>query len=158
MSDTLAARLTALQTLSLDELKQRWAALYGKPAPDLAPDMLVRAIAYKLQEQTTGGLNPATIRKLRRIAAELRQDHQSDLPPPPARLAAGVQLLREWNGETQVVEVLATGFAWRGQTYASLSSVARAITGARWSGPRFFGLSAGENKSAPAEVRNGGAA
>ena len=58
----------------------------------------------------------------------------------PAKLQPGSQLMREWSGRTERVEVLAKGFAWRGTVFPSLSAVARAITGARWSGPRFFGL------------------
>jgi hypothetical protein len=57
-----------------------------------------------------------------------------------AALKPGGRLIREWNGVTHVVDVTETGFLWKGETWRSLSSIAREITGAHWSGPRFFGL------------------
>jgi hypothetical protein len=105
----------------------------------LSRDLLSRAMAYRLQEQVVGGLRAATLRRLRRLAEDLRAGEAAKITSAPT-LQPGVRLMREWNGETHVVEVLADGFSWRGAAYQSLSAIARAITGVRWSGPRFFGL------------------
>ncbi len=142
-TSTLQAELAALPHCDVVALRQRWTELYKRPAPDLQRDMLMRAIAYRLQERAYGGLAPATSRKLRKIADELHTNRHAPLPDAP-KIMPGTQLLREWNGATEVVDVGPRGFIWRGQAFKSLSAVARAITGARWSGPRFFGLPAGK--------------
>lgn len=103
-------------------------------------DLLLRALSYHVQAQTAGGLRPAAHRRLARTATELQEG--KDVFATSPRLRPGTRLMREWKGDTHVVEVLADGFAWRGAYYASLSAAARAITGVRWSGPRFFGLQA----------------
>ena len=144
----LDARLAALDRLALPALRAEWAAAFGRPAPArLGRDLLARALAHRLQAQGWGGLKPAARRRLERLAADL-QVGQPIRPSPAARLTPGVRLLREWSGETHVVDVLENGFAWRGETHRSLSAIARAITGARWSGPRFFGLAAAGDRRA----------
>lgn len=148
---SLDSELAALPRCGLKELQQRWQELFGIAAPDVSDDVLVRAIAYRLQEQAYGGLSASTSRKLRKIAADLRTNRKAVSLSDAPKIAPGVQLLREWNGETEVVEVTTSGFVWRGQTYRSLSAVARAMTGARWSGPRFFGLPTADDRSASAE-------
>jgi len=137
---TLEARLGALLHLNVHTLRGIWVEEFGRPAPaHFRRDLLIRAIAYRIQERKAGGLRPATIRRLKRLAENL-QDGREPKALSPSRLLPGVRLMREWNGETHVVDVLAAGFAWRGAHYTSLSAIARAITGVRWSGPRFFGL------------------
>lgn len=144
--DSLEARLEALERLQAPELRQEWARVYGTPAPRrIGRDLLLRAVAYRIQEQALGGLKPATKRCLLQIAADLKAGKPVQVTTTP-RLQPGSQLLREWKGKTERVEVLAKGFAWRGQVYRSLTTVARAITGTNWSGPRFFGL---EDKGKP---------
>ncbi len=102
-------------------------------------DLLVLAIAWKLQEKVYGGLTAAQKRKLAGIAEDLRKN--GDLSAGPAiRMKPGLKLVREWRGETHTVLVLEDGFEWNGQRRRSLSTIAREITGTRWSGPRFFGL------------------
>ncbi|SLN77036.1 DUF2924 domain-containing protein [Oceanibacterium hippocampi] len=131
--------LEALQALDTPALRTRWGKAFKRPPPKHARrDLLLRALAHHVQAQAAGGLRPVARRKLARAAQDLQDGKQATAPPP--QLRPGTRLVREWNGETHVVEVLAGGFAWRGATYASLSAIARAITGARWSGPRFFGL------------------
>jgi hypothetical protein len=95
--------------------------------------LLARGIAYEMQVRQIGGLTPAE-RKALGALAQGRSD------PNPATLKAGTRLYRSWRGVTQEVLVLEDGYSWRDKSYASLSEVARAITGARWSGPRFFGV------------------
>ncbi len=135
----LVRYLAALPDLPLEELKSRWRTLYGTPPPPrLGRALMIRAIAYCLQEQALGGLRPATRRRLARAAEEIGAGR----PPsaPKTRIKPGTRLLREWHGVTHEVIVLETGFRYRGKIWASLSAVAREITGTRWSGPRFFGL------------------
>jgi len=147
----------SLEGLDITTLQDRWRELYKLPPPfKIRSGFLRRAIAYRLQELLLGGLKLQTKRELRRIAARARANRSHSggkplaadiaIPPsesiPPRRriLSAGTRLLREWNGTTEVIDVLAEGFGWRGKTYRTLSAVAVAITGTRWSGPKFFGL------------------
>jgi hypothetical protein len=141
----LDERLDALDTMDHAALKAEWVRLYGVPAPKKSgKDFLRHAIAYRLQEKTFGGLKPRVRRKLIRLAddATSRSKTKSLEPAtkPRPTLRRGARLIRDWNGETHVVEVVDGGFLWRNRSYRSLSAIARAITGARWSGPRFFGL------------------
>jgi Protein of unknown function (DUF2924) len=139
----LEEQLAALQSMDALALRVKWEELYGIPAPPrFRRDFLMRAIVYRLQEKAYGGLKPATRRRLERLAEDLRAGRESKKPRRLVKMKPGTRLLREWRGETHVVEVLPNGFAWRGQTYISLSIIARAITGTTHSGPRFFGLRA----------------
>ncbi|WP_119461066.1 DUF2924 domain-containing protein [Rhodospirillaceae bacterium SYSU D60014] len=152
---TVDRRFAAIAQCDVPSLRAEWAALFGHAAPaHLSRDLLIRALAYRIQEQAGGGLRPATRRQLRRLADDLRTSAKTMNAPSRPTLRPGVRLMRDWNGGTEVVEVLADGFAWRGQEYRSLSAIARAITGVRWSGPRFFGLTAPPR--APADGKRGG--
>lgn len=138
--ESVDEQLARLEEMDLAGLREEWTRFYGRPPSRyVSRDLLRRAVAYRIQEKAYGGLKPAVLRKLRKVMEELRAGKKPTVIPA-RRLQPGVRLMREWNGETHVVEVLAKGFAWRGTHYASLSAVAEAITGARWSGPRFFGL------------------
>ncbi len=140
--EDVANQLAAIPELSRAALIERWVAAYGRPPPKgLSRRLLEYAAAWHLQTQAFGGLNPAVRRRLHRLAkpdddgtTRVSRDVGSKGPPP------GSRLVREWHGRTHTVDVLETGFVCDGQHYGSLSEVARAITGARWSGPRFFGL------------------
>jgi hypothetical protein len=136
----LRAYLDRLAKLGAPELRAEWARVYKRPAPRrISRDLLLRGIAYRVQEEMYGGLEPRIVKALQRIAGAVREGR--GIPETPKNeLHAGVRLLREWNGQTHIVEVIPDGFAWRGKTYRSLSVIARAITGTQWSGPRFFGL------------------
>lgn len=139
-------RLAEIETYDGKALRAEWLTLYGRPAPKrVRRDLLLRAVAYRIQELAFGGLKPATVRKLKQLAEQARSGPLA-LPSPGANIRPGTRLLREWNGETHRVEVVDKGFLWRGRRYPSLSAVARAITGSRWSGPRFFGLLDGRGK------------
>jgi hypothetical protein len=134
------AEIAALPDLDLDALQARWRELYGVPTPKkIRRDFLRRAIAYGLQEREFGGLSPALRKRLARLAEGLEQDSSASASAV-RQLRPGMRLMREWKGQTHVVDVTQKGFRWRGQTFRSLSSVACTITGARWSGPRFFGI------------------
>lgn len=134
----MAGEVEGLKGLDAPALKRRWVQLYGTAAPSgLDRRLLIRALAYRMQERALGGVKPATRRLLLQIAHRLTTGRPV-LPCTSAR--PGTVLVREWHGTTHRVTVLTDGCAWRGHRYRSLSEVARAITGTRWSGPRFFGL------------------
>ena len=105
----------------------------------LSRDLLTRGITYKLRERAYGALSLATARKLEQAAAD-PPSRGAVKPAAPISLRPGTRLVREWRGVTHTVLIHADGIEWRGQRYHSLSLVARKITGAHWSGPRFFGL------------------
>jgi hypothetical protein len=131
----VATEIAALATLSAPALRARWATTFGRPAPRrLSRQVLLRALAWQLQAARFGGLSASG---RRRLADGGRAEQPARVV---ATLTPGTTLLRDWQGETHRVEVLADGFLWRGQRYRSLSVIATRITGTRWSGPRFFGL------------------
>ncbi len=131
-----------LASLPRPDLVERWRALYGTDAPKgISRPLLVRAVAYEMQAKQYGALRPTTARQLRVIAAGHTVAGHGNTET--VVLKPGARLVREWNGVTHVVEVVDGGFIWDGGRHRSLSVIARAITGARWSGPRFFGLKTG---------------
>ena len=136
----LETKLRALTVMDGDGLRREWCRLYRSHPPlHIRRDLLVLAIAWKLQEKVHGGLTAAQKRRLAGLAEELKKG--GDLSAGPAiRLKPGSRLVREWRGETHDVLVLEDGFEWNGERRHSLSAIAREITGTHWSGPRFFGL------------------
>jgi hypothetical protein len=138
--EKLAGDLAALSELDFDALKDRWRGLYGSEPPSaIWRSLLLRAVAYKLQERALGGLKPATRRWLIRAADNIAAG-RAWAPQPAVRIKTGTRLLREWQGITHEVTIIEGGVLYRGRQYGSLSEVARVITGSRWSGPLFFGL------------------
>jgi len=118
------------------------ARLHQTPPPKrLSRDLLLRGIAYKLQENALGGLSKATLRKLQ--GSSQAESIATVRRRPRSLFKPGTRLVREWQGTTHTVVILAEGVEWRGQRYQSLSVIAREIIGAHWSGPRFFGLRSG---------------
>lgn len=135
-----AANLAELAALSKPEIVDRFRAVYGCPPPKrMRREVLVRAVAHRIQEQAQGGLDPALRRRLAKLAEELHRTGSISVAAPPA-VKPGTRLLREWNGETHSVTVASNGFMYKGEVFRSLSKIARVITGTRWSGPAFFGL------------------
>jgi hypothetical protein len=142
IQDATACReaLSRLPTLDIGELRQQWRGLYKTQAPaNLSRELLLRAVAYRMQELALGGLRPARQRQLRQVAHQFNRTGAANMPPRP-ELKPGTRLVREWQGRTYDVLVLDDGFSWQGTRYRSLSSIARKITGTPWSGPLFFGL------------------
>ena len=132
--------LARLPELDLGELRRQWRALYKSEAsPHLSRELLVRAVAYRMQEIAVGGLRPGQQRQLRQFARQLKENREEPIRARP-ELKPGTRLVREWQGRTYEVLVLDGGFSWQGTSYRSLSAVARKITGTPWSGPLFFGL------------------
>jgi hypothetical protein len=132
--------LARLPELELTELRQQWRALYKSEAsPHLSHELLLRAIAYRLQEIAFGGLRPERQRQLRQFAQQFKETGEIRRRAS-LELKSGTRLVREWQGRTYEVLVLDDGFSWQSTHYGSLSAVARKITGTPWSGPLFFGL------------------
>lgn len=135
----IAAEIIRLENLALDRLREEWRRLHQTPPPKrLSRDILLRGITYKMQENAFGGLSKAVFRKLQTSAPIVSLPATKRRPRPSFK--PGTRLVREWHGVTHTVVILADGIEWRGKRYRSLSVVAREITGAHWSGPRFFGL------------------
>ena len=130
--------LEALPALSPDELRKEWRRLYRSQPPRLSRDLLIRAIAYRIQELRYGGLSKATRRQL--AALVIAPQSEEIVPESAQKIRRGARLVREWNGRTHTVTVKEEGFTYAGRSYRSLTAIAREITGAHWSGPRFFGL------------------
>jgi hypothetical protein len=138
----LAQELARLSAATIFELRGEWRRLHRAPPPmRLSRDLLMRGITYKLQERRLGGLSKSILRKLEGL--NLDSETNSAHKPPPISLKAGTRLVREWRGVTHTVLVQAQGFEWMGRHYRSLTIIAQKITGAHWSGPRFFGLRKG---------------
>ena len=135
----LAKRLSELQLLNSRDLRTEWRRLFRSNPPNLSRDLLVRAIAYRVQELAQNGLPKSTARKLIRLAAEFGRDGQISADTRP-QIKPGARLVREWRGRTHSVTVTENGFTYAGKSYSSLTRIAQEITGAHWSGPRFFGL------------------
>lgn len=135
----LASELAGLPTLDRVALMDRWRELYKTDPPtNISHSLLMRAIAYRLQENTLGGLKSSTRRFLEKTAEGASSGRQMFVVP--LTIKPGTRLLREWHGVTYEVVVLENGVQCNGKHYRSLSEVARVITGAKWSGPLFFGL------------------
>ena len=139
-SEALSERLTALATPDAASLRAEWRRLSRSHPPKRAGrDILAHAVAYKLQERALGGLSATAKRKLRDLAEQLESGNGTAFDPGIV-LKPGAKLLREWGGDTYVVIALEDGFEFDGRHYRSLTKIAQQITGAHWSGPRFFGL------------------
>ncbi len=131
--------IASLPDLPRADLVKRWRVLCrGDPPKGISTRLLVRAVAYQMQVKRYGGLKSSPRSRLQKTlgaASGTFRDGASSV-----KLKPGARLVRAWNGSTHVVDVVEGGYQWNGETYRSLSVIARTITGARWSGPRFFGL------------------
>jgi len=150
---SLTDLLNSIPAVARGELTARWSEHYGSPPPKgISTRLLAYAIAYAIQVKLHGGLSKTTQKTLLRLAAPARARGKSlqegrsvsarkDQSLRPRTMPRqGTRFVREWNGRTHIVEVADKGFIWQGKVYRSLSVIASTITGARWSGPRFFGL------------------
>jgi Protein of unknown function (DUF2924) len=138
----LVREIEELQEATSANLKERWRAFYRSAPPRrISRDLLIRALAYRIQEKALGGLTPSTRRLLTKVAAEAAARRAIQVAPEPS-LKRGTVLLREWHGTQHQVIVREDGIVFNGKQYKSLSQVAYRITGTKWSGPLFFGLKA----------------
>jgi Protein of unknown function (DUF2924) len=122
-------------------LRREWRRLHHGGPPRISRDLLVLALGYRLQEIAHSGLGKSTRRELQTLAKALRTTGRV-ATTPSLGLKPGARLMREWHGRTHTVTVTDDGFEYAGTTYPSLTKIAQKITGAHWSGPRFFGLRA----------------
>ena len=133
---TLEAEIAGVRSLGLDALRARWRTMFAAQPPSVLPkDLLARMIAYRMQEEALGGLDGNAVKLLSDLGRG--EKHSTK---PRRRLKPGTILVREYQGERNTVTVVHDGYLWEGTTYTSLSTIARAITGTAWGGPRFFGL------------------
>ena len=140
----LAAELKEFGGLGTDALRQRWAEFYGMaPSPRISRELLIRAVAHRMQEEALGGLGKSCRRQLARLAVSLGETGSIEISQTQS-FKPGTKLIREWKGKVHEIVIAGDTYIWAGQHYRSLSQIARAITGTRWSGPRFFGLEAGQ--------------
>lgn len=132
--DQIRKEVEFLSAASRQELLFRWEQLNGSPAPEgLSTSLLRRGVIHDVQAKHYGGLSPSHRKTLLQIAA-------SKTAIPPASMKSGARLVREWNGIAHTVDIVEGGFRYREKTYSSLTAIAKEITGAHWSGPRFFGI------------------
>lgn len=136
--------LGRLAELPPEDLKTEWARRFGAPAPNLSPDLLRLGIGYKLQEQKFGGIGRGTRTLMRQLAAQGGEGGSAK--PMPRKLTPGTRLVRDWRGVGHTVIVTAEGFEYDGKHWKTLTAVAKAITGAHWNGPLFFGLTSRKAK------------
>ncbi|MBN1458345.1 MAG: DUF2924 domain-containing protein [Armatimonadetes bacterium] len=150
MSRAVLRQITQLESLSVEELHERWRELFGSKPPKAGRAYLVRRLAYRVQELAYGGLSDITRAKLRDhqeagtggVRPLQRRKRRDDQP------VVGTRFIREWRGQRFEVTVVVGGFEFEGRRYRSLSAIANAITGAHWNGRVFFGLSARRKCSA----------
>ncbi|MBN9597202.1 MAG: DUF2924 domain-containing protein [Afipia sp.] len=139
----LEAEIEQIRSLPVDQLRVLWRQTFKSPPPSaFARDMLGRMICYHMQEKALGGLGRAS----RRLLDNIGED-KPEIETARRRLKSGTVLVREYQGERHSVVVASDGFVWREETYASLSIIARLITGTNWNGPKFFGLRLSIDKS-----------
>ena len=135
----LDCEIAGLVDLSTQELRHAWQTLHHTEPPlGLSRDLMIRGLADKLQERAHGGPSRALQRRLQILAGEFENGALSR--DPGIVLKTGATLVRQWRGHTHTVLVREDGFEYDGQRYRSLTVIAEKITGAHWSGPRFFGL------------------
>ena len=137
----VAKKLRLLEMMDYAALRDEWRRFYrSQPPKRVARELLLLGVAWKVQEKAYGGHSAVIKRRLSKLSESLDETdtvHQNRT----AQLKPGAKLIREWHGRTHTVTALDDGFEWQGEQWRSLSVIARRITGARWSGPRFFGLS-----------------
>lgn len=131
---TSPASVAEIAAVARADLVAHWTALTGAPPPPRTSTPLIRrVVAFEIQARAAGGLSAKLRRQLEALGSDTQRKTASRLEP-------GGRFIREWNGVRHVVEVHEDGYRWKDQGFRSLSAVAKAITGAHWSGPRFFGL------------------
>jgi hypothetical protein len=142
------AELNRLAVMPIAQLRIRYCEVFRSDPPKaFGPDLLRRSIAHRIQEKAYGGLSRSTQRLLDQTMKAYAAKPNGKIVLP-RRIKPGSELVRTWKGKSYRVTVMADGFAYEGQTFASLSEIASEITGTRWNGPRFFGLRSASNKDA----------
>jgi hypothetical protein len=148
-SEAVAAEISRLSGLPLKELKAAWSAEFRREVPKgMWKDLLLRTLAWRLQEKVFGGHDGAILKLLEELGQKRPGDQRCQ------RLKTGTVLIRDFEGVRHTVSIVPGGFVWQDKTYSSLSAIARIITGTNWNGPRFFGLreGRGQKTARPQEV------
>jgi hypothetical protein len=140
-------RLSALAVMSPAQLRAAWRETFRQPPPDMSPELMARAIAWRNQERRHGGLPASVSRELAKAAERLRKTGEVACGNYIS-LKPGTRLVRSWHGRTINVLVTEDGFEFDGRRYRSLTHISSEVTGTHWSGPRFFGLKNRRTKSA----------
>ncbi|RJP60907.1 MAG: DUF2924 domain-containing protein [Candidatus Auribacter fodinae] len=142
MNDSIVKQIGELQSLTTQQLKERWKTLFRKEPPEYSRAILIKRLAYRIQEIKFGGVSLSIRKKLNDSLTKAdcdqfgipRKKFDRNLP------VVGTRLIREWQGKRYEVTVCRGGFEYNGKMYRSLTSVAKTITGSQWNGPAFFGL------------------
>lgn len=136
----VSEQLKTLPGMAKAALCKRWQELFKSAAPKrLRKEIMLRILAYRIQEEAYGGLNPKIRKRLHQIAGSMSNNPKAAIADT-ARAKPGTRLIRSWQGKTHTVTIEESGYQYQGRRYRSLSEIARLITGTRWSGPLFFGL------------------
>ena len=138
MTETVIQQILALQTKNLGELKTLWGTMFDEKPTQQSQQYLVRGLAYRIQEIAHGPLSDKVAYQIERRSKQMETTKQNKRATN--KPSAGTVLMRTFQGVEHEVTVTDQGFLYQGQTYKSLSVIARTITGTRWSGPEFFGL------------------
>lgn len=137
--EAIAAEIEWLTGLPPKDLRAVWTAEFRREPPKgLWPDLLLKTLAWRLQEKAFGGHEKATLKRLKAYVRQRPGD------PRCQRLKVGTVLIREYGGTRHTVTIVPEGFVWQEKTYSSLTTISRLITGVNWGGPRFFGLREGK--------------
>ena len=137
----VVAEIERFSGLSLRDLRTAWAAEFRRDPPKgMWPDLLLRTLAWRLQEKAFGGHDRATLKLLEATGQKRAGDERC------RRLKTGTVLIRDFGGTRHTVTIVPEGFIWQEKTYSSLTAIARIITGTNWNGPRFFGLREGNGR------------
>jgi hypothetical protein len=147
MTDHRFLGFEQLKSLDVAALKAAWRAAFKSAPPRAAHKaFFARFLAYEFQVRSNGGLRKSSLKALNEF--ERAENSSAEVAARETKFRAGTSLLREWGGSTHEVMIMERGYAYRGRSYTSLSEIARCITGARWSGPRFFGLRSQSKRAA----------
>jgi hypothetical protein len=153
MPDPIDERLVDLPKLSKSELRTLWKELFSTPPPaQVRRGLMIRILAYRLQEQALGSLRAASRGRLRQLGHVFETNFKSGISSPPT-FKPGTRLVRQWGDQVHLVNVETSGYEYQGARYKSLSEIARLITGTRWSGPLFFGIKSEQTNSKSKEAQ-----
>ena len=146
-------RLAQLSNMKKRELLALWKQLFKRTAPpQIRRELLIRILAFRIQEHVHGGLSAATRKRLRQLARQFAANPDAELQGISC-IKPGTRLVRDWRGQSHHVTVLERGYSYAGRHYSTLSQIARLITGTRWSGPLFFGLRKNRAGKGDADLR-----
>jgi len=141
--DATRELIRRLPTVGRDELLKLWQENFGRPAsPGLRRSLIPPVLAYRIQERAYGGLDPESERRLRESVGDPKPQREKKMEGARA-FKPGTRILREWKGQTHEVLITSSGFEYKGETFRTLSPIAKRITGTHWSGSAFFGTKRG---------------